>query len=99
MKTRLLICVSVLFGLFSCSSSEREQLETTLVFAGSNRAELEKVLEHYKDAPLKLQAAIYLIENMPLYYTYKGNDLDSLYIALGQYVDSGIYDKHLEYLK
>lgn len=99
MKTRLLICVSVLFGLLSCSSSEREQLETALVFAGSNRAELEKVLEHYKDAPLKLQAAIYLIENMPLYYTYKGNDLDSLYIALGQYADSGIYDKHLEYLK
>ena len=99
MKIRLLIWVSALFGLLSCSSPEREQLETALVFAGSNRAELEKVFEHYKDAPLKLQAAIYLIENMPLYYTYKGSDLDSLYIALGQYADSGICDKHLEYLK
>ena len=82
--------------MLSCSSSEKEQLETALVFADTNRAELEKVLEYYKNDSLKLKAAIYLIENMPLYYTYKGSDLDSLHIALEQYAVSDSYDKHLE---
>ena len=99
MKTRLFICVCILFSLLSCSSSEKEQLETALAFADTNRAELEKVLEYYKNDSLKLKAAIYLIENMPLYYTYKGSDLDSLHIALEQYAVSDSYDKHLEYLK
>lgn len=99
MKTRLFIYVCILLSLLSCSSSEKGELETALVFAGSNRPELEKVLAHYKNDSLKLKAATYLIESMPLYYTYKGRDLDSLHLALRQYADSNSYDKHLEYLK
>lgn len=99
MKTRLFIYVCIVLSLLSCSSSEKGELETALVFAGSNRPELEKVLAHYKNDSLKLKAATYLIESMPLYYTYKGRDLDSLHIALRQYADSNSYDKHLEYLK
>ena len=99
MKTRLFGCICIMFTLFSCFSSRREQLETALIFAGSNRPELEKVLAHYEGDSLKLKAAIYLIENMPLYYTYKGGDLDSLHVALKQYADSDSYDKHLKYLK
>ncbi|MDR0510403.1 MAG: hypothetical protein LBH06_04855 [Rikenellaceae bacterium] len=40
--------------------------------AGKNRAELEKVLAHYAAAPdtLKLNAARFLIENMPGHYSY-----------------------------
>lgn len=99
MKTRLFICVCILLNLFSCSSYEKERLEAALVFADDNRPELEKVLTYYEGDSLKLKAAVYLIENMPLYYTYKGKDLDSLHVALKQYADSEIYDKHLEYLK
>lgn len=43
----------ILFSLLSCSSSEKEQLETALVFADTNRAELEKVLEYYKNDSLE----------------------------------------------
>lgn len=99
MKTRLFICVCILLNLFSCSSYEKERLEAALVFADDNRPELEKVLTYYEGDSLKLKAAVYLIENMPLYYTYKGKDLDSLHVALKQYAHSEIYDKHLEYLK
>lgn len=99
MKRQLFICVYILC-LFSCiPSHEGERLEAALIFSGSNRAELEKVLEHYQHDSLKFRAAVYLIENMSLYYTYKGCDLDSFYIALQQYADSGSYAKYLGYLK
>lgn len=37
--------------------------------AGENRQELQQVLNHYDDDSLKLQAAMYLLENMPGHYT------------------------------
>ena len=40
-------------------------MEYALEFAGENRGELEKVLEHYNDSGLKQDAARFLIENMP----------------------------------
>ena len=96
--SRIALLMSILFSLLSCSPSNK-RLEAALAFAESNRMELEKVLAHYEEDSLKLKAAIYLIENMPLYYTYKGRNLDSLYVALQQYADSGICDKRFEYLK
>lgn len=50
--------------------------------AGSNRSELEAVLDHYKtkDAnPQKLQAAEFLIKNMPAHYSYAGNEIYEYY--------------------
>ncbi|MEG0464783.1 transglutaminase domain-containing protein [Bacteroides sp.] len=86
--------------LSACRSSVDDRLENALDFAGDNRAELEKVLVHYKNDSLKLLAAKFLIENMPAYYTYKGTLLDSMYIALAQYADSSRYDEHrFAYLK
>lgn len=95
--------LAVLFVLFlllqitfySCNSLpvKENRLEEALIFAGDNREELEKVLSHYHADSLKLQAAIFLIENMPYYYTYKGKVLDSLYVVLMQVCDSGRYDK------
>ena len=64
MKTRLFICVCILFSLLSCSSSEKEQLETALAFADTNRAELEKVLEYYKNDSLKLYSPILDVINI-----------------------------------
>ena len=46
-------------------------LNMALKFAGKNRVELERVLEHYRDSGLKYEAARFLIENMP-YHLGKG---------------------------
>lgn len=51
--------------LISCHTNSK--LDQALSLAGENRSELEKGLEYYKkdSDPLKLKAAIFLIENMP----------------------------------
>lgn len=62
--------------MLSCTTADR--LEIALEMSGTNRVALEKVLSHYSinDADsLKLQAAIFLIENMPEHYTYDGEFL------------------------
>jgi hypothetical protein len=50
-------------------------MESALNQAGSNRTELEAVLNHYRDTdinPQKLRAAEFLIENMPAHYSDAG---------------------------
>ena len=66
------------FLLSACCSIEERQLEQALDFAGDNRVELEKVLEHYSNEPEKLEAARFLIRNMPRWYAYEGCQLDSV---------------------
>ena len=67
MKKYLLI--SLLLSLaIGCRDNRR--LDAALEFAGENRVELERVLEHYRDSGLKYEAARFLIENMPGYYGY-----------------------------
>ena len=64
--------------IFSCRY-HHPKLEKALETAGNNRQELEKVLTHYallKDS-LKLEAAKFLIENMPGHYTLRGDLIDS----------------------
>ncbi|WP_102407474.1 hypothetical protein [Parabacteroides bouchesdurhonensis] len=74
---KYLICF--FFILFiSCSSNKNKKLEFALDFAGKNRVELEKVLEHYKNDSLKLKAACFLIENMPQHYSFSIPDADEL---------------------
>lgn len=67
----------VLF-LFNSCKEENLRLKYALDFAGDNRSELLKVLEHYKNDSLKLKAAHFLIENMPHYFSYTGPVLDSI---------------------
>lgn len=68
--------LSILFISYLTSCQKQDpQLEFALNNSGSNRGELEKVLQHYsKNSPdsLKLQAAIFLIKNMPEHYTLDG---------------------------
>lgn len=99
MYTRIITYIYLLIVICSCSPMKNNSLEAALSFAGDNRGELEKVLTHYEDDSLKLKSAIYLIESMPLYYSYTGSELDSLKRALSQYADSGAYDKTLKYLE
>ena len=81
MKQLLLYIITTIF-IFSCSS----RLETALDSANANRAELEKVLDHFKNDknPLKYEATVFLIENMQHQYTYHGeavDKLDKLYLS------------------
>lgn len=88
----------VLIYLTSCVP-ESELLYEALVKAKDNRPELEKVLEYYREEPLKFKAAKFLIENMPGHYSYTGelqeryhNEIDS---ALSVMHSRGEYDSHL----
>ena len=76
----LIFCSCISF-FFSCTKEE-SRLEYALKAAGENRKELEKVLQHYENDSLKLKAAIFLIENMPGYFSYEGALLDSMKAAL-----------------
>ena len=86
MKTIPLFTFIIL--MLSCSR-QSSNLEKALVFAGENRPQLEKVLNHYKkDAGdgLKYKAAVFLIENMPRYYSYEGWQIDSIKAVLSEQV-------------
>lgn len=83
MKSNILTVVGALL-LTSCLRAP-SPLEQALEMAGDNRAELEKVLEHYEtegDAQ-KLEAAEYLIKNMPGHSSYGTERINDYYaIAL-----------------
>ena len=67
----------IVFSILLGACSRNRQLDIALEFAGDNRMELEKVLEHYKDSGEKYDAARFLIENMPHYFSSKIELLDS----------------------
>lgn len=84
------ICRLLLFILPICLLACHPRLESALEQAGDNRAELEKVLEHFKNDPdtLKYSAAVFLIENMACHYTQEGKGMDvadSAYLAMAEY--------------
>ena len=70
---------NILLILFCCSCKEFSSLETALLQSGANRPELEKVLSHYKDEPLKYRAACFLIEHMPGKYSLEAESVDDPY--------------------
>ena len=80
MKSLFIIVLNIFVVIFlmACNSSNSKRLEQALLFAGDNRGELEKVLTHYKNNPEKLEAARFLICNMPRWYGYEGWQLDSI---------------------
>lgn len=82
----LLFCSFIAVGC--CRNDSR--LERALVLAKDNRGELERVLAYYRMDSLKLQAAKFLIENMPGHFSYQGNEIDRYYDA----VDSVLQEKH-----
>lgn len=59
------------------NNSDRE-LEKVLRMAGTNRAELEKVLLYCKNDELKYRSAVYLIKNMPGHFSYSLSGEDEL---------------------
>lgn len=87
MKKKSYVFVFFLFLLFGCTSEEEKRIQTVLSISGSNRTELEAVLNHYKYDSQKLKAAKFLISNMRYHHSFYSirNDkqhplLDSLVI-------------------
>ncbi|ADV42755.1 hypothetical protein [Bacteroides helcogenes] len=56
--------IFLLLFLFFFSNCNNSRINCVLKCAGENALELEKVLIHYQDSSLKLEAAKFLIENM-----------------------------------
>ncbi|MBR4793923.1 MAG: hypothetical protein IK038_09705 [Bacteroidaceae bacterium] len=76
----LLVLVSSTVLMGGCA--DRSYLNYALTSAGSNRPELETVLNHYQESdpnPDKLRAAEFLIENMPAHYSYAGKEIYQYY--------------------
>lgn len=70
MRKNSLIIVFFLFLLLGCTSEVDKRVETVLSISGSNRTELEAVLDHYKHEPRKLKAAKFLIANMRYHHSF-----------------------------
>ena len=79
MKGMKHIWALVFVAMFMACGGNKTDLETALELAGSNRKELESVLDHYKDDPEKLAAAKFLIENMPAHYSYSDPKIEDYY--------------------
>jgi hypothetical protein len=81
--TKNILFSAIVCFLFSCSKPKN--LEQVLQFAGKNRKELEKVLEHYRKNPddsLKYKAAVFLIENMDIQFSYQSKQLETYFYHL-----------------
>lgn len=76
---KFLLYLGIIFIIASACTSETSSLEIALLQAGKNRHELQKVLDYYKNDEEKYKAAIFLIENMPYYGSYEGNELNKYY--------------------
>jgi len=79
-----MLSVFSIFILITCSLSNNGRLEYALNFAGKNRIELEKVLTYYRNDPVKLAAAHFLIENIPFAYSYNGWQIDTIKAVLSR---------------
>ena len=73
MKTCFLFMILSILTSCSMQKTKGVSLEQALSMSGENQAELEKVLEYYKNDSIKLEAARYLIRNMS--YRPKANDM------------------------
>lgn len=60
----IFLLLSILLLTYCQSKYDEKIFNQSLALAGNNRTELEEVLKHYKNDPLKLQAAEFLIVNM-----------------------------------
>ena len=72
----------LLTAVLTIGCSKHSPVADVLDSAGSNRTELEAVLNHYRTVdnnPQKLRAAEFLIENMPAHYSYAGSEIYEYY--------------------
>lgn len=91
MKYTYVIVSIFCYILTACSSSGTTNLTFALELAGSNREELIKVMNYYKNDTdtLKYAAAIYLIENMPYHYGIYNKNKQKIEEAKKEYISNG----------
>ncbi len=83
----LYVCLCVL--AFSCGRGGDERVDHALGLAGDNRAELQRVLDHYSDDAGKLEAARFLISNMPGHCSMSDDGtLRRYYVAVDSIVEA-----------
>ena len=87
---KLYTIVLIGFGLFMAACTYNHRLEQTLQKAGSNRAELEKVLVHYKNDKKKNEATRFLLENMAECHTTVAPLIDSLKVLKRMITEHGM---------
>ena len=75
------LCTIVPLAESGCTDKD-PQIEYALQLAKGNRPELEKVLNHYRNDSLKLEAAKFLIRNMPGHYSFADSSVYRYYNAL-----------------
>ena len=88
-----IIFIIAIFLLSGCSNFNNRQLESALQTAGSNRQELEKVMQHYKGDKQKENAARFLIQNMLGKYYLEGDKIDQFH----HFIDSVYQIEQEEY--
>lgn len=72
----IFVCVCTLTLLSACIEHQDSRLENALNLAGTNKGELLKVLNRYRESDdQKYHAACFLIKNMPYYGFYEGKEL------------------------
>ncbi len=79
---KLALSAFLLTAVLTIGCSKHSPVADVLDSAGSNRTELEAVLNHYRNVdnnPQKLRAAEFLIENMPAHYSYAGTQIYEYY--------------------
>lgn len=91
---QLALLTCLLMTVLSVDCTHQPSIADVLDSAGPNRSELEAVLSHYKtndNNPQKLQAAEFLIKNMPAHYSYAGDAIYEYY----EYAAGILADKSL----
>lgn len=84
----IIVLANILILLVSCRNYSPE-LEGSLVLAGTNRPELEKVLEHYRfKGKVAYQSACFLIENMKYHKSKQVIIVDDAHHAFFRQTDS-----------
>jgi len=89
--TKPLLILSFILILFSCQQNRGflpSEVQIALDSAKTNKTELQKVINHYKNDSLKLEAAYFLIANMEDHCYYKAKIVDTA----GQDVDFRVLD-------
>lgn len=94
---KAIVLIALCLLALSACKRDPDRLQYALDFAGKNRVELEKVLEHYENDSLKYRAACFLIENMPRWYAYDGWQLDTLHMLMRKQLNGTLKKSEKKY--
>lgn len=89
-QTSVVLAISLLTT--GCADRRPDRLEKALAAAGTNRQELEGVLAHYEGDSLKLEAAKFLITNMPGHFSYRDSEGEARFYATADSVLRSVKD-------